>query len=333
MLFKRSTLILLTLVLAASLVGAQTDVNQQLPGESTSNAAPPLTSSSPTPASPSPTPPTVTTEPPVTHTQDPSTTTHTVAPTQAPVSTQESSRRGQATTGGTVQTSSAATATSGAPTTTQTPNKEDSKTGASLATAGIVVGAIVVAAAIGIWIFRKWKLSPSRDFQSKIRGDGDDYQDYPRSYESDTVFLRNLGDQPTEPAPAKSPYNAGANLPAEDQYYDASYATDHHQAAGGYNQHDGYGGHAHAGYDQAGYEHQQGYEQQGYDHGYDQYGHNDYAQSQVGGGYAASQVGGGGYAASQVGGGYAQSQVGGYSQGGGGYAQSNVGGGYQNHGY
>jgi hypothetical protein len=26
-------------------------------------------------------------------------------------------------------------------------------------TAGIVVGTVVVAAAIGIWIFRKWKLS------------------------------------------------------------------------------------------------------------------------------------------------------------------------------
>jgi hypothetical protein len=28
-----------------------------------------------------------------------------------------------------------------------------------LATAGIVVGAVVVAAAIGIWVFRKWMLS------------------------------------------------------------------------------------------------------------------------------------------------------------------------------
>lgn len=33
--------------------------------------------------------------------------------------------------------------------------------GGSLATAGIVVGSVVVAAAIGIWVFRKWKLSVS----------------------------------------------------------------------------------------------------------------------------------------------------------------------------
>ncbi|KAF9574247.1 Eukaryotic translation initiation factor 6 [Mortierella alpina] len=321
MLFKKSslTLLVLALALSVSMVSAQQS-DAQAPGDTsttppephTTPPPPPTTTTTPPPQTsdePRPTPP-PTTEPPRT-----SSTHH----SQAPVSS-----RGRETPSGSLPsqgTGSGAIITS---TATPSPSPKDGGGTSNLATAGIVVGAIVVAAAIGIWIFRKWKLSPSRDFQSKIRGDGDDYQDYPRSYESDTVFLRNLGDQPTEPAPAKSPYNAGATLAVDDQYYDASYAAaDHHNGGAAGYQNDGYG--VHAGYDQTGYEHQQGYDnqQQGYDqHGYDNYGHNDYAQSQVGGGYAASQVGGG----------YAQSQVGGYSQGGGGYAQSNVGGGYQNHG-
>jgi len=60
--------------------------------------------------------------------------------------------------------------------------------GANAVTAGIVLGSVVVAAAIGIWIFRKWKLSPSRNFKEKIQP-----VDFaPRSHESDTVFLRQL---------------------------------------------------------------------------------------------------------------------------------------------
>lgn len=155
--------------------------------------------------------------------------------------------------------------------------------------------------------------------------------------------MRNLGDQPTEPAPTKSsPYHAAGGLPtaAEEQYYDASYD----QTAGVYHN-DGYGGgYDHAGYDHqagGGYDHQTGYDQLGYDH--TGYGHaGEYAQSQVSGG---SQVGGygggsggsqvGGYGGSQVGGGYGGSQVGGGYGGSqvGGYAQSNVGGGYQHQGY
>ncbi|KAF9964132.1 hypothetical protein BGZ70_006899, partial [Mortierella alpina] len=318
MLFKKSslTLLALTLALSVSLVTAQT-AGAQAPGDTTSTTTTVEPSPSPSTTTSSP-PPVQTTDDPRPPTQPP---TSEVRPTQTHQNPNPGPTKGRETTAGNVPSQATVSGATGTPTATPSPAAD--KGTSSLATVGIVIGAVVVAAAIGIWIFRKWKLSPSRDFQSKIRGDGDDYQDYPRGYESDTVFLRNLGDQPTEPAPAKSPYNAGATLAAEDQYYDASYvAADHHNGgvAGGY-QHDGYG--AHAGYDQTGYD-QQGYDnqQQGYDpHGYDNYGHNDYAQSQVGGGYAASQVGGG----------YAQSQVGGYSQGGGGgggggYAQSNVGG-------
>ncbi|KAG0379109.1 hypothetical protein BGX24_001716 [Mortierella sp. AD032] len=37
-------------------------------------------------------------------------------------------------------------------------------------TIGVIVAAIVIASAVGIWIFRKWKLTPSRQFKSKITG-------------------------------------------------------------------------------------------------------------------------------------------------------------------
>ncbi|KAF9403269.1 hypothetical protein BGZ94_004665 [Podila epigama] len=206
-------------------------------------------------------------------------------------------------------TTTVTTAATKNPSPTPAENKSDKSGSTSqLATAGIVVASVVVAAAIGIWVFRKWKLSPSRDFQSKIRGD--DYTDYPRNYENDTVYLRNL-DQ--APEPIKSPYNNAASLPSEDQYYDPNYAA---KDQGGYGQGSvggGGGGYGHNDYNQ------------GYDH-HGGYGHSDYASSQVGG------PGGYGHGHSD----YAPSQVGGYNQGGynqgGGYAPSNVGGGYQ-HGY
>ncbi|KAG0197937.1 hypothetical protein BGX28_008569, partial [Mortierella sp. GBA30] len=178
-------------------------------------------------------------------------------------------------------------------------------------TAAIVVASVVIAAAIGIWVFRKWKLSPSRDFQSKIRGD--EYSDYPRNYDADTVHLRNMGDQPAEPAAAKSPYNAQTAFPVEDQYYDPNYANKDQSAyaQGAYG-----GGHT----DYQGYDHGAFNE-----HGYAQGGHGDYNNtSQAAGGY-----GHGDYSQQYNQGGYAQPNAGGAP----GYAPSNVGGGYQQHGY
>ncbi|KAL1914378.1 uncharacterized protein VTP21DRAFT_8958 [Calcarisporiella thermophila] len=67
---------------------------------------------------------------------------------------------------------------------------KDDGSGGQLVTAGIAIGCVVVAAAIGIWIFRKWKLSPSRDFKEKIQGGGNPFRQ--RTHESDTVFLREL---------------------------------------------------------------------------------------------------------------------------------------------
>ncbi|KAF9184504.1 hypothetical protein BGZ51_003313 [Haplosporangium sp. Z 767] len=45
-------------------------------------------------------------------------------------------------------------------------SSSSNKTGITI---GVVIGAIVIAAGIGVWVFRKWKLSPSRQFKSKIR--------------------------------------------------------------------------------------------------------------------------------------------------------------------
>ncbi|KAG0298339.1 hypothetical protein BGZ97_004056 [Linnemannia gamsii] len=351
MLLKRSTLVLLVLALVATSVAAQSlgqiipiggsnDPKAAEPGgettkpdatnspvvpssEAPTSATSPATTLSPAPPTDTATqspiaPPTTTSDHPV---APPTTTSQggVAPPTQPPNRTTPNRQPGTAT--GTSNTGTGTgTGATGSPSPSNTPEKKSS--GANLATAGIVVGSIVVAAAIGIWVFRKWKLSPSRDFQRKIGGD--DYQDYPRSYESDTVFLRNLGDQPAEPAPTKSPYNANASLPSDDQYYDAGYANDSTAQGGAY----GHGGHDGYGQQQAAYDHQ-GYDHsQGYDHGYDNtaYGagqHDGYGGSQVGGGYGGSQVGGG----------YGGSQVGGYGAQDAGYAHSNVGGGYQHQGY
>ncbi|KAF9198758.1 hypothetical protein BGZ49_000329 [Haplosporangium sp. Z 27] len=342
--FKKSTLAILALVLAVSSVSAQGLLDNLLPAaqNSPSPAASARNNGIIDPFGASPSPPGTTDHP----TQNPTSTAATSdAATTAPIVTTASiivtsntptltifptTTAAASTTDTRPKTSSffttstlatsntTASATSSAPLPSNTSNSS-SPSANKLAAAGIVVGSVVVAAAVGIWVFRKWKLSPSRGFQDKIRGE--EYQDYPRSYEADTVYLRNM-DTPVEPAATKaSPYSAAGSLPPpEEPYYDPNYANEgyahHHDAGYGYDQ----------GYDQgAGYDHHQGHQGYGYDNGYG--GHNDYAESQVGaGGYAPSQVGGG-YAPSNVGGGYAPSNV------GGGYAPSNVGGGYPHQGY
>ncbi|CAI2167484.1 1869_t:CDS:2 [Funneliformis geosporum] len=69
-------------------------------------------------------------------------------------------------------------------------NTESSDSGGNVITAAIVVATVVVCAAIGIWIFRKWKLTPSRNFKEKIQP----VNFAPRTHESDTVFLRELNE-------------------------------------------------------------------------------------------------------------------------------------------
>ncbi|KAF8944855.1 hypothetical protein BGZ47_003614 [Haplosporangium gracile] len=56
------------------------------------------------------------------------------------------------------------------PTTLPTDKKETNSNTTALTAGGVIVAAIVIASVIGIWIFRKWKFSPSRRFKSKIIG-------------------------------------------------------------------------------------------------------------------------------------------------------------------
>ncbi|KAF9907567.1 hypothetical protein EC991_010779 [Linnemannia zychae] len=49
-------------------------------------------------------------------------------------------------------------------------HKEETNGNQMALTIGVIIAAIVIASVIGIWIFRKWKLSPSRQFKSKIAG-------------------------------------------------------------------------------------------------------------------------------------------------------------------
>ncbi|KAF9950849.1 hypothetical protein BGZ72_007566 [Mortierella alpina] len=240
-----------------------------------------------------------------------------VPPTAAPTSVAPTAPPSQATTrprASSTAVLSTSTASGVLPTGTEVP-KSGGDSGNKLATAGIVVASVVVAAAIGIWVFRKWKLSPSRDFQSKIRGD--EYSDYPRNYDSDTLHLRNIGDTPpVEPAAAKSPYNAQTAFPQEDQYYDPNYAV---KDQAGYPAQGTYGHAEYQGYDQGAYN-EHGYAQGHVDYNGAQ-GHVDYNGAQGHVDYNGSQAGG-------YGGDYSQP----YNNQGG-YAQSNVGGGYQQHGY
>ncbi|ORX90746.1 hypothetical protein K493DRAFT_339795 [Basidiobolus meristosporus CBS 931.73] len=61
---------------------------------------------------------------------------------------------------------------------------------------GVSVGVAAVLSAIGIWIFRKWKLSPSRNFRARLRNN-DHFKPPTHSIlerESNTVFLRELNE-------------------------------------------------------------------------------------------------------------------------------------------
>ncbi|CAG8616268.1 3255_t:CDS:2 [Paraglomus occultum] len=82
------------------------------------------------------------------------------------------------------------TATGGANPNNSNAKGQEGGSNTNVVTAAIVVGTVVVAAAFGIWIFRKWKLSPSRGFKEKIQPV--DFS--PRSHESDTMFLRELNE-------------------------------------------------------------------------------------------------------------------------------------------
>ncbi|KAF9140456.1 hypothetical protein BGX30_006507 [Mortierella sp. GBA39] len=49
-------------------------------------------------------------------------------------------------------------------------HKEETHSNTTALTVGVIVAVVVIASVIGVWIFRKWKLSLSRHFKNKITG-------------------------------------------------------------------------------------------------------------------------------------------------------------------
>ncbi|KAF9299818.1 hypothetical protein BGZ74_008607 [Mortierella antarctica] len=182
-------------------VDTTTTTTTVVPEPTSPSVVPPVTTPEATPATTTepPVTTTTTTEPPITittTTEPPVTTTTTDPPvtttttttitttsttqdvtTQPPTSTSDrtttksktstsSDRGGHQSTGSVVHptvTSNSADRPSNLPSTS---GSSSNKTGITI---GVVVAAIVIAGGIGVWVFRKWKLSPSRQFKSKIR--------------------------------------------------------------------------------------------------------------------------------------------------------------------
>ncbi|KAL7748934.1 hypothetical protein RI367_005582 [Sorochytrium milnesiophthora] len=146
--------------------------------------APPPATSSPT-AAPSPTAPPSTTAAPTSASPTPSPTTDanqqqkdlTPPSSTAPPSGRTSHR---ASINGSVSQDSANTSSSGASSTT-----------IALISAAAVVAFVGVVA--GVWVFRKWKLKPSRTFKQKLNPDAP-FQNRGRTYDSDARFVRDLRD-------------------------------------------------------------------------------------------------------------------------------------------
>ncbi|KAF9206418.1 hypothetical protein BGZ49_002509 [Haplosporangium sp. Z 27] len=174
-------------------------------------------------------------------------------------------------------------------------------------TIGVVIGAVVVAAGIGVWVFRKAKLSPSREFKSKMRnsdlgssgvlpgsvdtrGDPDNYEDIFRPPNHDTERPMTATSMGTTglagvaigasglaaARPSTSVSGSSPDTQNADYYYQNYPQGQYDQQQPGYDQ-----------YQQGQYDqYPQSYDQQqqhGYDqqqHGYDQYqqGYDQYQQ-------------------------------------------------------
>ncbi|KAF9206613.1 hypothetical protein BGZ59_011597 [Podila verticillata] len=167
---------------------------------------PPPTSEQPPSATeeyltPTPTPELAPTTPPQT-TQEPVEPPSPVAP---PASSDDtpSTRTGSGATENSVPTAGAPGAsqsTAGTKPSTLPTAKNESGDNKTSITIGVVIAAILISAGIGVWVFRKWKLSPSRQFKSKIRSGsigggaaaaaiGSGHGDNPSEYNSyDNIF-------------------------------------------------------------------------------------------------------------------------------------------------
>ncbi|KAF9172405.1 hypothetical protein BGX20_005700 [Mortierella sp. AD010] len=106
----------------------------------------------------------VTTTPPVT--SQPSRSSSSVNPTKTEPSTSKNNGKHSQTAPSTSSSASADGSLSKSPNTSSSDSSSSNKTAITI---GVAVGAVVIAGSIAVWIFRKAKLSPSRQFKSKIR--------------------------------------------------------------------------------------------------------------------------------------------------------------------
>lgn len=109
---------------------------------------------------------------------------------------------------------------------------DTNKTGITI---GVAIGSVVVAAAIGVWIFRKWKLSPSRQFKSKIRSSvggsigASRADDNPDDYEMYSDLFRPPVHDSGFPAIAAASSMAGSSPQMQHMHYEQQPYEEHSQ--------------------------------------------------------------------------------------------------------
>ncbi|KAG0347038.1 hypothetical protein BG004_000263 [Podila humilis] len=208
--------------------------------EPTLNSQEPDTSSPPTtsdqPTTTTEAPPATSDEAPITTTDTTDTTPTTDAPagTTPPIAPETaddtSTTRTHARTtdgnhgGSTSSSPGTSSSTVGARASTLPASKDERGSNTTSVTIGVVVAAILIAAGIGVWVFRKWKLSPSRQFKSKMRnsagggtagaaaassGHGDD----PSEYDSyDNIFRPHPHESSVPMTMAGAPATVGVSM-------------------------------------------------------------------------------------------------------------------------
>ncbi|CAO3567754.1 unnamed protein product [Mortierella alpina] len=109
---------------------------------------------------------------------------------------------------------------------------DTNKTGITI---GVAIGSVVVAAGIGVWIFRKWKLSPSRQFKSKIRSSvggsigASRADDHPDDYEMYSDIFRPAVHDSGFPAVVAASSMAGSSPQMQHMHYEQQPYDEHEQ--------------------------------------------------------------------------------------------------------
>ncbi|KAG0085390.1 hypothetical protein BGZ92_009029 [Podila epicladia] len=242
------------------------DVHRSYPSSASSPSAPSPPSFPPTsseqPTAPSEQPPTITEEHPTTTLAPELITSQ--QPTQGPVETSppanpSSSDDDTPSTRTHTSTPDENVPTAGTPGTSQSTvgpstlpeSKDESGGNKTSITIGVVIAAILIAAGIGVWVFRKWKLSPSRQFKSKIRSGsvsggtaaaavGSRHDDNPSEYNSYDNIFRPQPHESTVPmtmpgAAATTGVSMMGGMSANEyEHYDYEYPTQPPMAHPGY---------------------------------------------------------------------------------------------------